>query len=478
MHRGTEVAIAVWAMTAVSLTLATLRLYTRVRIVKFVGVEDYLYASTGLFLLVFAATLQVAVYYGLGRSFWALSLDSSSQAILWTYIANTFAITGNAMAKLSMGFFLLRVVQLRAQKAVLWLLIVVTAGTSFALVVMLWNQTTPVKASWDPLRTPGVWNIQIQPMSVGLGGWSSACDFFFAIFPWMIIWSLRMPRRDKIILAGGMSLGVIAGACGIIRTVVLSQLEVSDYTYNFALYFVWAGAEIAVAMICLGIPTLRPLYLRNRIGSTGYGDRGAHTAHASDPELPQFTMCDQKPLDPRPQQIRDPSPRPPPSTKEEYHTSEASSTSSSPQRRGSKNGRPSPGSRCTPGGSKTGHARTTSPAQSISSYMRDSGSSHTMVEPAPPSPEPPIPAKYHTPTRPANVHMRLGRSDSVDDIVGLYNDERSRSRGGQSGHGSRENITPTPSIANSTRTTPGVIWVQNEVRVDVEKNVDNWPLRC
>ncbi|KAK3320410.1 hypothetical protein B0T19DRAFT_240226 [Cercophora scortea] len=471
MHRGTEVAIAVWAMTAVSLTLATLRLYTRVRIVKFVGVEDYLYASTGLFLLVFAATLQVAVYYGLGRSFWALSLDSSSQAILWTYIANTFAITGNAMAKLSMGFFLLRVVQLRAQKAVLWLLIVVTAGTSFALVVMLWNQTTPVKASWDPLRTPGKWNIQIQPMSVGLGGWSSACDFFFAIFPWMIIWSLRMPRRDKIILAGGMSLGVIAGACGIIRTVVLSQLEVSDYTYNFALYFVWAGAEIAVAMICLGIPTLRPLYLRNRIGSTGYGER-AHTAHASDPELPQFTMCDQKPLDPRPQQIRDPSPRPPPSTKEEYHTSEASSTSSSPQRKLPKDG-PGPGSIYTPGSKlETDHARNTSPAQSISSCMRDSGSSHTMVEQTPPSPEPPIPAAKYTPTRPANVHMRLGRSDSVDDIVGLYNDERSRSRGGRSRD--TENITPTPSV----RTTAGVIWVQNEVRVDVEKNVENWPLRC
>lgn len=202
-------AIAMWAMTALSLALVILRLYTRIRIIRFVGVEDHLFAWTGLFLLVFTASIQVAVYYGLGQSFWTLEIADSSNAIFWTYVANTFAITGNAMAKLSMGFFLLRVVQLRGQKIALWVLITVTAGTSFALTVMLWNQTTPVKASWDPLRTPGTWNIQIQPMSVGLGGWSSACDFFFAIFPWMFIWSLRMPRREKVMLASGMSLGVM-----------------------------------------------------------------------------------------------------------------------------------------------------------------------------------------------------------------------------------------------------------------------------
>lgn len=170
MHAGESLAVAMWTMTTLSLGLAGLRLYTRLFIVRFVGAEDHLYYWTGLFLLTFTACIQVAVRHGLGRSFWTLSLDDSSAAIFWTYVANTFAITGNAMAKLSMGVFLLRVVQSRAQKAALWLLIAVTAATSSALAVMLWNQTTPRKASWDPLRTPGTWNIQIQPMSVGLGG--------------------------------------------------------------------------------------------------------------------------------------------------------------------------------------------------------------------------------------------------------------------------------------------------------------------
>lgn len=177
MHAGHSLAVAMWVMTALSLGLVALRLYTRIHIVRFIGAEDHLYCCTGAFLLVFTACIQVAVHYGLGRSFWTLGTDDSSNAIFWTYIANTFAIAGNAIAKLSMGFFLLRVVQLRGQKAALWLLIAVTASTSLALIVMLWNQTTPRKASWDPLRTPGTWNIQIQPMSVGLGGTDSGARF-------------------------------------------------------------------------------------------------------------------------------------------------------------------------------------------------------------------------------------------------------------------------------------------------------------
>lgn len=170
MHAGIHLAISMWALTALSICLVVLRLYTRRRLVKFVGIEDHMYAWTGVFLLCFTIFIQVAVHYGLGQSFWSLSFEASSDAIFWTYVANSFAITGNAMAKLSMGLFLLRVVQVRWQRIALWAAVLVTTSTSIALTIMLWNQTDPVKASWDPLRTPGKWNISIQPMSVGLGG--------------------------------------------------------------------------------------------------------------------------------------------------------------------------------------------------------------------------------------------------------------------------------------------------------------------
>ncbi|KAI1798914.1 hypothetical protein F4811DRAFT_546716 [Daldinia bambusicola] len=286
MHRGHHLAYALWGMAVLCISLAALRLYTRIRIVKFVGVEDYMYASTSLFFLIFTIFIQISVYHGLGRSFWSLTIDDTSNSIFWTYVANSFAVTGNAMAKLSMGLFLLRVVQFRWQKIALWTAVIITVGTSIALVVMLWNQTTPVKTSWDPMRTPGKWNLQILPLTVGLGVWSSICDFFFAMFPWLFIRSLPMSQREKIILAGSMSLGVFAGACGIIRTVVLSRLNVFNFTLNFVAYFAWAGAEIVVAMVCIGIPTLRPLYIKTRNITNAYSNHH-RTNDAS--ELPQYT---------------------------------------------------------------------------------------------------------------------------------------------------------------------------------------------
>ncbi|KAI0145482.1 hypothetical protein GGR57DRAFT_299565 [Xylariaceae sp. FL1272] len=287
-NSGYQLAFASWALTALCVALVGLRWYTRVCIVKFVGAEDYMYASTGLFFLLYTLFLQISVSHGLGQNFFVLSAEASSQAIFWTYVANTFAILGNAMAKLSMGLFLLRVVQVPWHKAALWLACIATAVTSIILATLLWNQTTPRRLSWDPLRTQGTWHLSIQPLSVGLGVWSSIVDFFFAIFPWLFIWKLSMSKREKLLLGSGMSLGVVAGVCGIIRTVVLSQLNVLDYTQTFVKYFAWAGAEIAVAMVCIGIPTLRPLYIHLR------GSADSRNLGGDDTELPQYTSASKR----------------------------------------------------------------------------------------------------------------------------------------------------------------------------------------
>ncbi len=170
MNPGYQLACSMWVMTALSLALVILRLYTRIHVIKFVGAEDHMYAWTFVFLLLFTIFIQVSVHSGLGQDFWTLDPSLSSDAIFWTYVANTFAIAGNTTAKLSMGLFLLRVVQLRWHKISLWILIGVTGATSTTLIILLWNQTTPVKTSWDPIRTPGFFRIQILPVSVGLGG--------------------------------------------------------------------------------------------------------------------------------------------------------------------------------------------------------------------------------------------------------------------------------------------------------------------
>jgi hypothetical protein len=34
-------------------------------------------------------------------------------------------------------------------------------------------------------------------------------DIFFAVIPWVFVWRLNAPRREKIMIAGSLSLGVL-----------------------------------------------------------------------------------------------------------------------------------------------------------------------------------------------------------------------------------------------------------------------------
>jgi len=216
---------------------------------------------------------------------------------------------------------------------------------------------------------------------------------------------------------------------------------------NFAMYFVWAAAEISVAMVCLGIPTLRPLYLKQRGMSIGYTGR-EHTRD-DDPEMPAFTMCEQPPQGleqekkqalPEPEQERA---QPPPQL--EYEMAQA------PPRRGLPYCENPPLSIIE----EQPEPRDLSPE--YNAFLRDSASSHTMVEHSP-SPEPCL-------RRPESARTR-DRSDSVDDILGLYNSDRSRSRGAMS--------NKAAAFENSMHS--GLIWVRCDVSVDVERNCVEWPL--
>ena len=92
-------------------------------------------------------------------------------------------------------------------------------------------------------------------------------DFVLAILPWHVVISLKMKRKEKITIIFGLSLGMLAGVCSIIRTVELESLaSMEDYVYKTAPMLLWSSGEICLTVICACIPVLRPLYTRLRYG--------------------------------------------------------------------------------------------------------------------------------------------------------------------------------------------------------------------
>ncbi|KAJ5681586.1 uncharacterized protein N7477_001526, partial [Penicillium maclennaniae] len=83
--------------------------------------------------------------------------------------------------------------------------------------------------SWNP-STPGHCWLDFSNVGYTVGSWFVAADFSFAILPWFVVWDLNMKQKEKITVACGLSLGIFAGICGIVRTVALSGLNASEYS--------------------------------------------------------------------------------------------------------------------------------------------------------------------------------------------------------------------------------------------------------
>ena len=79
-----------------------------------------------------------------------------------------------------------------------------------------------------------------------------------------------MKRKDKIAIASGLSLGIFAGACSVVRTIELQSLSsMENYVYDTASMLLWSSTEVFLTIVCACVPVLRPLYVRIRYGTRG-----------------------------------------------------------------------------------------------------------------------------------------------------------------------------------------------------------------
>ncbi|KAM5369394.1 hypothetical protein ACJZ2D_009008 [Fusarium nematophilum] len=175
---GPMVVAVMAALTAIVITLNILRIYARVVVVKSYGVDDHVYLLATFFLLFFTVFIGVAAHYGFGQNMWDIpSQRHVMLAVLYECIAQTFNVIGMAVAKWSLGLFLLRIVH--------------------------------------------------------------------------------------------------AAAFGAKRATEIPKLLTDNYLKDSAGLIVWSAAEMAVTMICIGIPVCRPLYKNyiDRLASGGTSTR-------------------------------------------------------------------------------------------------------------------------------------------------------------------------------------------------------------
>ncbi|KAF5002153.1 hypothetical protein FDECE_10715 [Fusarium decemcellulare] len=236
-------AVAVmWALTALVLFFVVLRIHARATIIKSYGIDDHVYFVAFVFLLLFTVFINVSAMYGFGQNMSDIpSTRDKMKAVLFECISQTFNVLGMALAKWSLGLFLLRIVPHTWQKLAIWTAMLLLMGATLSCLFCFWFQCSPPAFLWDRTIPGGRCEVDQLPVSIILGTACVVVDFFFAIFPWIVLWNLQMNQREKYVILGSLSLGIIAGICGIKRATEIPTLLSQNY---------------------LRIPICRPLYKR------------------------------------------------------------------------------------------------------------------------------------------------------------------------------------------------------------------------
>ncbi|KAJ5920729.1 hypothetical protein N7454_009262 [Penicillium verhagenii] len=258
-----------WLEAVIFSLLVALRLYTRKQILNSVGFDDYLVCFALVLHLLYTIFVTNATHYGLGQLYATVGdptiYFTAVKYELFSQVAGLMVI---GVGKAAVGAFLLRIVRNKIHIWVIWVCLFITAVLTLFASITVIVQCVPVEKSWNP-SVPGTCWLNFSNVGYTVGSWFVAADFSFAILPWFVVWDLNMKKKEKITVAVGLSLGILAGVCGIVRTVALSGLDASEYIYDTVPMLIWSATESCVTIMCSTIPVLRPLYIRLRYGKDG-----------------------------------------------------------------------------------------------------------------------------------------------------------------------------------------------------------------
>ncbi|RDL36492.1 uncharacterized protein BP5553_05844 [Venustampulla echinocandica] len=251
--------------TAFACMAVLLRMYVRVVMLKRMGADDYVMIVAMLCSFTVFVFFVVEVNLGVGQHFGNPHFMSNfTEIVHWSYHHGWILVVGISSVKISVGIFLIRLVQKKWYKRCIIAWIVFLVIFTVACVGTLIFQCIPIRAAWDfMLRLdPNTKCYSIDVFrSIGLfnGAINIFTDFVFATLPIPVILPLKIDMRSKISLVCILSLGYFACAAAIVKEQLLSNFfENIDNYFNNA-FNIWNDVELNVAILAACLPALRPL---------------------------------------------------------------------------------------------------------------------------------------------------------------------------------------------------------------------------
>lgn len=135
-------------------------------------------------------------------------------------------------AKMSIGFFLLRVTVYRAHVWIIRSAMAITAVTGVMFLLATLFQCSPVSFFWTKAVGAQGKCLDIEviiALTYFYSAVSALCDFTFGILPVFMLWNLNMSRKTKTAVAPILSMACIASAGLLVRTAYVKDFRDADF---------------------------------------------------------------------------------------------------------------------------------------------------------------------------------------------------------------------------------------------------------
>ncbi|GME58777.1 putative integral membrane protein [Neofusicoccum parvum] len=282
-RKGPSLMIGIIVMYIVTLVIVLGRLWARIVVQRNQGIDDYLIIATILPTTGLAIALALAgPEYGFDRHTWELTPELAVQSRQLAMAASSLYIISTGLTKISILCFYRRLGSGTISK---WYLMAVKASIIFVIAYMITFNLTlffgcnPIKAYW--MQVDFMWYManksKMHCMDEGADYLAASVisvvqDFLACCLPIMIMWTLQIPKRQKLALGGVFGIGLFLCLIGILRIHQIKVIYYDTYDLTWAAHdgWAWTAVEAHVAIICASAPALK-LFFRRVLQATGYG---------------------------------------------------------------------------------------------------------------------------------------------------------------------------------------------------------------
>ncbi|KAF9248293.1 hypothetical protein DTO013E5_5203 [Penicillium roqueforti] len=283
-------------VNVVCLTLASLvvslRLYTRVWITCSAGIDDALIVIGLVFGIAMAIVTSIATeHWDMNRHIWDIKLLELEAIQKLNLSFQIMFSMSSCFTKISLLWFCRRLIgkgHFALYNLAFIFAIVFVGVASLLFTIISIFQCSPIRAYWQLNPTESYHCMNDGAIVFSASVINIFTDFLVTALPMPLIWSLKLPARQRLAVISIFALGSIVNVAGSVRTVYVWKSMVTGYDATWLGWpvLIAAAVEISLGLICSSAPALRPLIaaflprlLSSNHNTTSYNQRSRTHRH-------------------------------------------------------------------------------------------------------------------------------------------------------------------------------------------------------